>query len=273
MKRKIILVCLGGALVAGLLYAAGVNGYFDFFKIAAPANPATGQARVYVDSGTNKLACLNSDGSSCAPTGGGGATTQPQQVQSIAIRGNPLASAAMTTDVASGDVMIVAIGWFQGANAPSSLIDSLSTSYTKVAEVTGSGGTNAALFVGTLTASGALTITPTFPSGAGFEGITASEFLGSSVTATVDVSGSGQTALTLTTTTDGDLIWTYAENSSNGVSLGAPPGFFQGIQATSSDSCSFAFMVQPKAAKIFASMFRINNPYNDTYVAVALKHP
>jgi hypothetical protein len=52
--------------------ATVVNALYDFVQISAPSNPASGNSRVYVDSGTHKLSCLNSDGSSCAPTGGGG---------------------------------------------------------------------------------------------------------------------------------------------------------------------------------------------------------
>lgn len=51
-----------------------VNALMDFIQIGAPSNPSAGQSRVYVDSSTHQLACLNSDGSSCAPSGGGGAT-------------------------------------------------------------------------------------------------------------------------------------------------------------------------------------------------------
>jgi hypothetical protein len=53
-------------------WAIVVNALYDFVQVSAPSNPASGNSRVYVDSGTHKLSCLNSDGSSCAPTGGGG---------------------------------------------------------------------------------------------------------------------------------------------------------------------------------------------------------
>src|SRR5207253_1015519 len=51
--------------------AATVNAIQDFVQIATPANPAAGLSRLYFDSTLHQLACLNSDGSSCAPSSGG----------------------------------------------------------------------------------------------------------------------------------------------------------------------------------------------------------
>ena len=53
-------------------WAVLVNALEDFVQISAPSNPPAGNSRVYVDSGTKKLACLNSDGTSCAPSSSGG---------------------------------------------------------------------------------------------------------------------------------------------------------------------------------------------------------
>lgn len=66
LAALLILLCVGSG------YAILTNAFYDFVKISAPSNPPAGQGRLYVDSGTNKLACLNSDGSSCSPSGGGG---------------------------------------------------------------------------------------------------------------------------------------------------------------------------------------------------------
>lgn len=60
-----------GLVCAGLLLAVQVNALFDFVKVSAPSNPAAGMGRLYVDSGTNKVSCLNSDGSSCMPASSG----------------------------------------------------------------------------------------------------------------------------------------------------------------------------------------------------------
>jgi hypothetical protein len=59
------------------LLAIVTNAVTDYIQIGAPSNPASGNSRVYVDSTSHKLSCLNSDGSSCAPSGGGGSFIQP----------------------------------------------------------------------------------------------------------------------------------------------------------------------------------------------------
>lgn len=64
----ILLLLTIGATLSGSV----TNALSDFIKISAPSNPPSGQGRIYIDSGTNKIACLNSDGTSCAPAGGGG---------------------------------------------------------------------------------------------------------------------------------------------------------------------------------------------------------
>lgn len=73
-------VILGAALTAALVQAIPVNAIHDYLKVTGLSNPVSGFARVYVDSGTNQLACLNSDGSSCAPAGGTGATVSGEIV-------------------------------------------------------------------------------------------------------------------------------------------------------------------------------------------------
>jgi len=54
------------------LLAIVTNAITDYIQIGTPSNPASGNSRVYVNSTTHQLSCLNSDGSSCAPSGGGG---------------------------------------------------------------------------------------------------------------------------------------------------------------------------------------------------------
>jgi hypothetical protein len=46
--------------------------YFDIGQQVAPANPAAGFGRVYFDSGSGLIGCINSAGASCMPTSGGG---------------------------------------------------------------------------------------------------------------------------------------------------------------------------------------------------------
>jgi hypothetical protein len=56
--------------------------FYDITKTAAPANPASGAIRLYADSTTGNLQCLNSIGGNCNPSSGGGtpggSTTQLQ---------------------------------------------------------------------------------------------------------------------------------------------------------------------------------------------------
>jgi parallel beta-helix repeat protein len=53
------------------------NGYFDVAKISAPSNPAAGNFRVFANTTTGKLACLDSAGADCMPAGGGGGLGDP----------------------------------------------------------------------------------------------------------------------------------------------------------------------------------------------------
>lgn len=51
------------------------TGYQDAAEIAAPANPASGNDRLYLDSTAHQLKCLTSAGASCMPSGSGGYAT------------------------------------------------------------------------------------------------------------------------------------------------------------------------------------------------------
>ncbi len=57
----------GLVLGAGLVWGAVINGYLDLPLITGPSSPASGFSRLYPDSTSNSLACLNSDGSGCIP--------------------------------------------------------------------------------------------------------------------------------------------------------------------------------------------------------------
>jgi hypothetical protein len=69
--------------LAALMATVTVNGiryfvsYADFKAISAPANPASGDLRLFANSGTGQLACLDNAGASCMPTGGGAITYGP----------------------------------------------------------------------------------------------------------------------------------------------------------------------------------------------------
>ena len=71
-KHLIGLAILLGVIFAALLSASVINAFFDIVQVASVSNPASGNSRLWVNSSTKQLACTNSDGSSCAPSGGGG---------------------------------------------------------------------------------------------------------------------------------------------------------------------------------------------------------
>jgi hypothetical protein len=58
-------------------FSGGLGASFqDATEIAAPANPAAGNDRLYLSSATHLLACLTSSGANCMPAGGAGTVTQ-----------------------------------------------------------------------------------------------------------------------------------------------------------------------------------------------------
>lgn len=72
MKWNFLAAGVACVLVASLLMAATLNGYLDIARIAAPSNPAAGSLRLYANSSSGDLACLDSSGGDCLPGGGGG---------------------------------------------------------------------------------------------------------------------------------------------------------------------------------------------------------
>jgi hypothetical protein len=52
-----------------------VNGYSELFRTSAPANPSSGYLRLFGNNATGKLACLDSSGADCMPSGSGTVTT------------------------------------------------------------------------------------------------------------------------------------------------------------------------------------------------------
>ena len=144
--------------------------------------------------------------------------TAPRFVQS-ATAARDAATVVFPNNVVSGDVLIVALGWSSTANTTPSISDTLTTTWTKVLEKSGAAaGDNLAIFTGTASSSGADTVTPTYPAGAGFKGVYAVEFDGTTVLATLDGTGSSQQAgsnivcnTSLTTAFKGDLILGYLD--------------------------------------------------------------
>jgi hypothetical protein len=69
MKKVLKWLALWVVLVivpTGLLWAAIVNGYLDIAGISsAPSNPGSGNARLYYNTSSGYVSCLNSSGGSC----------------------------------------------------------------------------------------------------------------------------------------------------------------------------------------------------------------
>lgn len=82
MKKKLLLSVFLPVCALVLLGAVSVNGvklfesYVDFTLISAPSNPTKGFLRFFGNTSTTKMACLDSTGASCLPSGGGYATIQ-----------------------------------------------------------------------------------------------------------------------------------------------------------------------------------------------------
>lgn len=53
------------------LYALAIEAFYDFVQIGTPSLPVSGHSRLFVNNSSHQLGCLNSDGSSCLPTGSG----------------------------------------------------------------------------------------------------------------------------------------------------------------------------------------------------------
>jgi hypothetical protein len=67
---------INGAGGSGAFSGGLGTSYQDAGGISTPANPASGNGRLFFNSGTSLLACVTSSGASCMPSGGGGTVTQ-----------------------------------------------------------------------------------------------------------------------------------------------------------------------------------------------------
>ena len=67
---KRIGIAIGAILLAVLVLWAGTGSRIDFKLGTTPGNPGAGVVRLWANSGTGNLECLNSSGGSCLPTGG-----------------------------------------------------------------------------------------------------------------------------------------------------------------------------------------------------------
>jgi hypothetical protein len=109
-----------------------------------------------------------------------------------------------------------------------------------------------AIFVVTAVSSGANTITVTFPASAGFEGIFPEEFRGVSTTldgsATFRTTSGGQIpSASLTTTANGDLVYSIVQGSNSGNPSYCIGMLYAGPPVGGADSGQACFTVQNTA--------------------------
>src|SRR2546428_6407560 len=197
---------------------------------------------------------------STATSTGGAAVTVPRHIQSFAAlrAAAQVANLVLRHPVGSGDILLVLMGWFQGANTASSVSDNLSTPYTKITEITGSTH-NIAIFVGKTTTTGTCTITPAYPVGGSFSGLYASDFDGTTLTTNTDAgtstSGSGSPVLKLTSTNTGVLVWGGCDGDSNTTVWGVPAGFLMDGATNGADAGAIYHTIQPSPGGIYVSPF------------------
>jgi hypothetical protein len=192
-----------------------------------------------------------------------------QHVASTIKRGNPLTSLLAGHNVTAGNLLIVATDWYQGTAGNPTISDTLSTPFTRVVSNSNTGNSAVAIFIGTAAASGSNTVTLTFPAGASFQGISISEF--KNVSTVVDDSAVVyNTAIQLSPTTDGDLIFTYGGAPSSAVAFTIPPpGFTSGKYVSGNDASGWSSMIQNVAS--FVDCTPGNVTANSSLAAVALK--
>jgi hypothetical protein len=212
----------------------------------------------------------------CSGGCGGANVILPQIVQAVSGARNSL-TAVFLNNVISGDILIISVGWETGANTASSIADTLSTSWTKITELTGNANENIALYVGKASSSGPDTITATFPSGATNFGVYAGEFAGGTLTQTVDGSASvrGATATTsiaITTATAGDLIFLGAQGDQSGGLWLQGSGLIGAGFSNGADSGAIFIGVQTAAGLIGAKPIT-NSANNVAFAMAGFKHP
>ena len=212
----------------------------------------------------------------CSGGCGGANVILPQFVQTVSGARNSL-TATFPSNVISGDVLIVMIGWETGANTASTLADTLLTSWTKITELTGNANENISLWVGKAASSGADILTIVVPAAATNFAVYGAEFQGGTLTATVDGSASvrgatASTSINITTVTAGDLIFLGAQGDQSaglwfqGSGL-IPAGFSNGA-----DSGAIFFNVQTAAGLVNCKPIT-NSANNVAFAMAGFKHP
>lgn len=72
LRKTLFLLFILGTILAVLLWGQQlINGSRDWAKMTAPANPASGNLRMFANTATGKIECLDSTGASCFAAGSG----------------------------------------------------------------------------------------------------------------------------------------------------------------------------------------------------------
>lgn len=113
-------------------FSSGVvgTGYQDVDETAAPADPASGVDRLYLDSTTHLLACLTSGGASCMPASGSSGITLENGGSSLGTVTTLNCSTGTTCSASSGTGTITASGG--GGGSVDLIINNQTADYTLV---------------------------------------------------------------------------------------------------------------------------------------------
>ncbi len=183
--------------------------------------------------------------------GGGGGTTRTTPALVQASSANAV-SVSTGSAVTTGNVLVVAASWEAAAATPT-CTDTLGTEYSLIVNRISEEENNLAMFVGQATASGPCTVTITGASTSYVE-TSVCEFSG--CTATVDAynsaigNASAPAPISLTTTTNGDLIVLAVYGNHDSTSFGAGAGFTLASFINGNDAQAMEYAVQATAGVI-----------------------
>ncbi len=183
-----------------------------------------------------------------------------EMVQSHVLLGTSVPSQSAVT---AGNLLVVVAGW----GAPltdSSCSDTLGTVYTRVASLISADEDALAIFAGIAPASGSVTATVTGGS-ASYAQTAITEFSGASSSVDVSATGIGNSAqpsaLSITTSQAGDLIFAAISGDHNATVYSAATGFSLCSFINNSDAQASEWCQQPVAGDISATFVATDNDF------------